>query len=54
MAKLKIIKRYFDVEIDRKMQVGEVIEVTAERAEKLLSLGLCEVLYLPKLKLIEA
>ena len=47
---LKVVKRYQDVELGKMMQVNEEITVSEERARKLLSMGLTEILKITNLR----
>ncbi len=50
MVKIKTIKNYYDIEMEKQIQVGFIHEVSPERARVLLSLGLVEILSMDKLK----
>jgi hypothetical protein len=49
MVKLKVIKKYKDIELERSMLVGEDLEVSRERAEVLLSKGFVKIIKISKL-----
>mgnify|MGYP000868589109 FL=1 len=51
MVKLNVLKKYFDIKLGRSVAVGEILEVSKERALELLShkSNLVEVLEISKL-----
>ncbi len=49
MVTLRILKNYDDIVLNRRVLKGEIIEVDIERAKKLHSMGLAEILKIFKL-----
>jgi hypothetical protein len=49
MVKLKVIKKYTDIELGKKLLPNEEIEVSRERAEVLLNRGFVKILRVNKL-----
>jgi hypothetical protein len=49
MVRVKTIKEYHDIELDKKVQKDFEQEVSIERARKLTSMGLVEILRIDKL-----
>lgn len=50
MVTIKILKKYDDVVLNRRVLPGEVLQVDIERATKLLGMGLAEVLKIDRIK----
>jgi len=50
MVKLKVIKKFHDLETGKHRTVGDELEVTVERAKKLLKLGLVQILFIKKIQ----
>jgi len=49
MVKLKVIKKYTDLELNKKLSPNDTLEVSRERAELLLSKGFVKLLRIDKL-----
>lgn len=45
MKKVQVVKRYTDMQLNRRVMQGEVMEVSDERAEQLLNVGVVVVVY---------
>jgi len=48
MVKIRIVKKYFDVELNKNVEPKIELEVSDERAKKLCSMGLAEILHIDK------
>lgn len=49
MVKIKTLKKYDDIELGRVVNRGEELEVSVNRAKKLVGMGLAELLIINKL-----
>jgi hypothetical protein len=50
MVKLRVIKKYHDIELEKKLEPGYEFEVPLERAKVLLPTGFVEIVKIEKLK----
>lgn len=49
MVKVRVIKKFDDIVLEKRVLPDFAMEVTPERAKKLTSMGLCEIIKIDKL-----